>query len=97
MRPVPQCHAGIYRAAIILAAARNNVPAVYTLSAFAEEGGRGPRRLASALARLSKRLAHEIKRTTRFLTTSGRKPPWSFPCPSRPAAPGQRVKERTRE
>jgi hypothetical protein len=35
-----------HRASIILAAARNNVPAVYTLSAFAEEGGRGPRRLA---------------------------------------------------
>jgi len=56
-----------------------------------------PAACTSAVARSSKRLAREIKRTTRFVTTSGRKPPWSFPCPSRPAAPGQRVKERTRE
>ena len=39
-----------------------------------EGAGRGALR-TSALARLSKRLAREIKRTTRFVTTSGRKPP----------------------
>ena len=36
---MPDIFMGVHRAPIILAAARNNVPAVYWLSAFARDGG----------------------------------------------------------
>jgi putative ABC transport system substrate-binding protein len=36
---VPDAWVGVHRAAIILAAARNNVPAVYTSSIYARDGG----------------------------------------------------------
>jgi putative ABC transport system substrate-binding protein len=36
---IPDAFMNVYRAPIISAAARNNVPAVYSLSAFARDGG----------------------------------------------------------
>jgi putative ABC transport system substrate-binding protein len=52
----PDVFMGVHRASIILAAARNNVPAVYNLSAFARDGGL---------------LSYDVDRVDNFRRTAG--------------------------